>query len=93
MDLKDQAIIVTGGASGIGHEAVLALAKKGANLIVADFNIEGAEAVAKEAEALGVKAFPYKVDVSKGEEIEALVDFAVKTLGTLTGMFNNAGIS
>ena len=93
MDLKDQAIIVTGGASGIGREAVLALAQKGANLIVADFNIEGAEAAAAEAEALGVKAFAYKVDVSKPEEIEALVKFAVEKLGTLTGMFNNAGIS
>lgn len=92
MDLKDQAIIVTGGASGIGREAVLALAKKGADVIVADFNIEGATAVANEAEALGVKAFAYKVDVSKAAEIEALVNFAVEKLGTLNGMFNNAGI-
>ena len=92
MELKDQAIIVTGGASGIGREASLALAKKGANLIVADFNLEGAEAVAAEVQALGVKAFAYKVDVSKAEQIEALVDFAVEKLGTLNGMFNNAGI-
>lgn len=92
MELKDQAIIVTGGASGIGREASLALAKKGANLIVADFNLDGAEAVAAEVQALGVKAFAYKVDVSKAEQIEALVDFAVEKLGTLNGMFNNAGI-
>lgn len=92
MDLKDQAIIVTGGASGIGREACLALAKKGANLIVADFNLDGAEAVAAEAQAQGVRAFAYKVDVSKAAEIEALVDFAVEKLGTLNGMFNNAGI-
>ncbi|WP_420470891.1 SDR family NAD(P)-dependent oxidoreductase [Brevundimonas sp. FT23042] len=92
MELRDQAIIVTGGASGIGREACLALAKKGANLIVADFNLEGAEAVATEVQALGVKALAYKVDVSKAEEIEALVDFAVDKLGTLNGMFNNAGI-
>lgn len=92
LELKDQAIIVTGGASGIGHSACVALAKKGANLIVADFNIDGAKAVAEEASALGVKAFAYKVDVSKAEEIEALVEFAVEKLGTLNGMFNNAGI-
>ncbi|WP_420478053.1 SDR family NAD(P)-dependent oxidoreductase [Brevundimonas sp. FT23028] len=92
MELRDQAIIVTGGASGIGREACLALAKKGANLIVADFNLEGAGAVATEVQALGVKAFAYKVDVSKAEQIEALVDFAVEKLGTLNGMFNNAGI-
>lgn len=96
MELKDQALIVTGGASGIGRAACLALAEKGVNLIVADFNLDGAEAVAKEVGALtqdrGGKAFAYKVDVSKAEEVEALVEFAVEKLGTLNGMFNNAGI-
>jgi NAD(P)-dependent dehydrogenase (short-subunit alcohol dehydrogenase family) len=92
MELKDQVIIVTGGASGIGREAVLALAAKGANLVVADFNLDGAKAVVEEAKALGIKAEPFKVDVSKAAEVEAMVDFAVETLGTLNGIFNNAGI-
>lgn len=92
MELKDQVIIVTGGASGIGREACLALAKQGANLVVADFNIDGATTVVAEVEALGVTAFGYKVDVSKAEEMRALVDFAVEKLGTLNGIFNNAGI-
>ncbi len=48
MELENQVIIVTGGASGIGREACLALARKGADLIVADFNVAGAEAVAVE---------------------------------------------
>lgn len=93
MTLKDQAIIVTGGASGIGHASALELARQGANLIIADFDIDGAERVAAEVQALGVKAFAYKVDVSDPAAVEALVDFAVETLGTLTGVFNNAGIS
>jgi NAD(P)-dependent dehydrogenase (short-subunit alcohol dehydrogenase family) len=93
MSLKDQAIIVTGGASGIGHAAALELARQGANLIVADFDIDGAEKTAAEAETLGVKAFAYKVDVSDPEAVEAVVAFAVEKLGTLTGVFNNAGIS
>ncbi len=92
MELKGQAIIITGGASGIGHQAAIALASKGANLIIADFNLEGAEKVAKDMEGKGVKAFAYKVDVSKAEEMEAMVDFAVEKLGTLNGIFNNAGI-
>src|SRR5690606_13842444 len=92
MELKGQAIIITGGASGIGHQAAIALANKGADLIIADFNMEGAEKVAKEMEGKGVKAFAYKVDVSKAEEMEAMVDFAVEKLGTLNGIFNNAGI-
>lgn len=92
MELKGQAIIITGGASGIGHQAAIALANKGADLIIADFNLQGAEKVAKEVEDKGVKAFAYKVDVSKAEEMEAMVDFAVEKLGTLNGIFNNAGI-
>ncbi|WP_313003093.1 SDR family NAD(P)-dependent oxidoreductase [Brevundimonas sp.] len=92
MELENQVIIVTGGASGIGREACLALARKGADLIVADFNLKGAEAVADEVQALGRKAHAFKVDVSKAEEVKALVDFAVDRLGTLNGMFNNAGI-
>lgn len=92
MELKDHVIIVTGGASGIGREACLALAAKGANLVVADFNLDGAEVVVGEVQALGVKAVSFKVDVSKAEEMSALVDFAVEKLGTLNGIFNNAGI-
>jgi len=91
-ELKGQVIIVTGGASGIGREACLALAGKGADLVVADFNEEGAKAVAEEVRTLAVRAEAFKVDVSKAAEIEALVDFAVDKLGTLNGMFNNAGI-
>lgn len=93
MELRDQAIIVTGGASGIGHATALELARQGANLIVADFDIDGAQTTAAEVETLGVKAFAYKVDVSDPEGVEAMVAFAVEKLGTLTGVFNNAGIS
>jgi NAD(P)-dependent dehydrogenase (short-subunit alcohol dehydrogenase family) len=92
MKLKNQAIIVTGGASGIGASSALALAEEGADVIVADYNIDGATQVASDLTQKGVKAFPFKVDVSKGAEVEAMVDFAVEKLGTLNGMFNNAGI-
>ncbi len=92
MKLKNQSIIVTGGASGIGYQAALALAAEGANVIVADFNLDGATKVAAELTQKGVKAFPFKVDVSKAAEVEAMVDFAVEKLGTLNGIFNNAGI-
>ncbi|WP_226633023.1 SDR family NAD(P)-dependent oxidoreductase [Novosphingobium profundi] len=64
MELKDQAIIVTGGASGIGREACLALARMGAAIVVADFNAEGAAKVAEAVKALGVAAHSFKVDGS-----------------------------
>jgi NAD(P)-dependent dehydrogenase (short-subunit alcohol dehydrogenase family) len=92
MKLQNQSIIITGGASGIGYHAALALAGEGANVIIADFNIDGASKAAAELTAKGVKSFPFKVDVSKAGEMEAMVEFAVQKLGTLNGIFNNAGI-
>jgi NAD(P)-dependent dehydrogenase (short-subunit alcohol dehydrogenase family) len=92
MKLEKQSIIVTGGASGIGHRTALALAAEGANVIVADFNEDGAGKVAAELTEKGVSAFPFKVDVSKATEVEAMVEYAVDKLGTLNGIFNNAGI-
>ena len=92
MKLANQSIIVTGGASGIGRQSALALAAEGADVIVADFNLDGATKVAAELTGKGVKAFPFKVDVSKAADVEAMVDFAVEKLGTLNGIFNNAGI-
>lgn len=92
MKLENQVIIITGGASGIGYHAGLALAADGANLIVADYNLDGATKVAAELTHKGVAALPFKVDVSKAADVEAMVDFAVEKLGTLNGIFNNAGI-
>ena len=92
MELKGHVIIVTGGASGIGKETARALARKGADLIVADYNDAGAQAVAAELVASGVRAHAFKVDVSNAEQVSALVDFAVDKLGTLNGIFNNAGV-
>jgi NAD(P)-dependent dehydrogenase (short-subunit alcohol dehydrogenase family) len=92
MELENQVLIVTGGASGIGLEACRALAREGARVVVADFDLDGAERVAADLRAAGAQAFAFRVDVSKANEVEAMVDFAVEKLGTLNGIFNNAGI-
>lgn len=85
-------IIITGGASGIGRETALQLSDQGATIVVADFNEEGAKQVVASIEAGGGTAAAYKVDVSKGDEIKALIDWTVDKFGTLSGIFNNAGI-
>jgi len=92
VELKGQVIIVTGGASGIGYHTCLALADKGADLLVADFNFDGARKVAEEVSGRGVRAEAFKVDVSRADEVEAMVEQAAKSFGTLNGIFNNAGI-
>lgn len=85
-------IIITGGASGIGKETALQLSDQGATIVVADYNEDGAKKLAAEIEAAGGTAGAYKVDVSKGDEIKALIDWTVEKYGTLSGIFNNAGI-
>ncbi len=91
-ELKNHVIIVTGGASGIGKEAAFALHTKGAKLVVADFNLKGAQEVAQEIVNRGGEAKAFQVDVSNKAEVEVMVSWAVENFGTLNGIFNNAGI-
>ncbi|PWW08702.1 NAD(P)-dependent dehydrogenase (short-subunit alcohol dehydrogenase family) [Paenibacillus cellulosilyticus] len=89
---KGKVFIITGGASGIGKETALKLAVQGATLVIADYNDTAAEQLVSELEASNVTAGAYKVDVSKGDEVKALIDWTVQKYGTLSGIFNNAGI-
>lgn len=91
-ELANQVIIVTGGASGIGRETCMALARMGADVIVADHDIDRANEVAGQVASLGRRAAAFEVDVSQADQVERLVSFAVETAGSLSGIFNNAGI-
>lgn len=89
---EDRVIVITGGASGIGKQTAYKLANEGVKVVIADFNEPLAKEVAAEINEKFGKAISYKVDVSKKEDVEALIDFTVKQFGTITGIFNNAGI-
>lgn len=92
--MKDQVIIITGAAMGLGFAAAEELAKKGANLVLVDYNEESlkkAEEQLKKAYS-GIKIITVKADVSKEEEVKNYVDTAVKELGRIDGLYNNAGI-
>ncbi len=93
-DINKKVAVVTGAASGIGLATAKMLLEKGAKVVLADYN---AENLAKQDNLLKKK---YKsavsslvTDVSKEEQVKALVDFTVKTYGGLDIMVNNAGIS
>lgn len=90
--MKNKTVIVTGAASGIGKAAAMHFAKNGANVIVSDLQESEGKAVVSDIIAAGGKASFFKTDVAKPEEMEALVDFAVKTYGKLDVAVNNAGI-
>jgi 3-oxoacyl-[acyl-carrier protein] reductase len=92
MILKNKTAIVTGGRQGIGRGIVLALAREGCDVVVADIVLEDCEKVAREAEELGVKGLAIKCDVSKKDEVDNLISQTVKKFGKIDILVNNAGI-
>lgn len=93
MNLKGKVAIVTGGNSGIGASIVLELAKQGANIVIDYlFNPAATEEIEKKIIALGDQAIGVNADVSKVQDLQKLVDAAVKKFGRLDIMVNNAGV-
>jgi len=85
--------LVTGGASGIGRVTARFFAREGARVIVStDKNIKGGEETARLINKTGGEATFVKCDVSRAEEVEAMIDACIRTCGRLDYAFNNAGI-
>lgn len=84
--------VITGGASGIGRATALALARQGKRLVLADLDLEGAQATAEACQRLGVEAFAEKVDVSDAAAMEAFAGKVLKAHGAPWLVMNNAGI-
>lgn len=87
---KDKVALVTGGSSGIGRATVLAFARKGAKIVIADW-IENQEMMDM-IENLGSDAIFVKCDVSKASDVKALIEKTIATFGRLDFAYNNAGI-
>ena len=85
-------VLVTGGGSGIGKATALAFAREGARVVVVDRNEHTAHATVKAIVTEGGEASPFRADVSRFAQCEAMVAHAVSTYGGLHIAFNNAGI-
>src|SRR5258705_4146983 len=89
-ELKGKVAIVTGAGRNIGRAIALALADGGASIIVnARSNRAEADTVAREIEALGVKALVHIGDVADAAAVQAMADMAVKHLGRIDILVNN----
>lgn len=93
MRLKGKNALITGAAQGIGKSIALSMAKEGANVGIADVNIESAENTAAEINALGVKGIAIGIDVSKQESVSEAFGTFTNELGSLDILINNAGIT
>lgn len=86
--------IVTGSSRGIGRAVALALGAAGARVVVNYASSAGAaEEVASQIKASGGDAIVVGADLSKGEDIQRLIDEAVAKWGTVDVLVNNAGIT
>lgn len=92
VDLKRRTAFITGAGRGVGRQVALHFAEHGAGAIVVnDFNLERAEAVAAEVEALGVTALALQGDVSDYDGVAGLFAQASDALGGIDILVNNAG--
>jgi len=90
--LDGKVAIITGAASGIGRATSVIFAREGAKLLLADLQEDGGNETVKMVKEAGGTASFMKVDVSKWQDVEAMVAKAVASYGRLDCAFNNAGI-
>jgi len=92
VDLSGQSVVVTGGARGIGRSIVELLAAAGADVLIGDLRSEAAQKTAKEiSSATGRRIEALQVDVSQFDEVNRFRDDAVKRLGKVDVLINDAG--
>ena len=87
-------MVITGAAMGLGLATAEVLAKKGANLVLVDYNKESLTDAAKKLQEQypNQKIITVVADVSDEAQVKNYVDTAVNELGTIDGFYNNAGI-
>ena len=92
MQLKDKVVVVTGGASGIGKSLCERFAKEGASaVVVSDINAEGTKVVADSISGQ-TESMAIVTDVSKEDQVSALVESTIDKFGHIDLFCSNAGI-
>ncbi len=92
MSLDNKTIFVGGGSTGIGRETVVQAHEAGANVVIADSNIQEGVNLSKTLNKKRNSTYFVKMDVSRIDEVKSAIEQTVEIFGQLDGAFNNAGI-
>ncbi len=90
--LQGGVAVITGAASGLGLEASRIAAARGMRIVMADVQDEALQRAAAEMGAVGAEVLPFRLDVSKATEVEALATATMQRFGAPNFVFNNAGV-
>ena len=90
--LQGRTAVITGAGSGFGLEASRIAAREGMFVVMADVQQDALDRAAAEIAALGAEVLPFRLDVSKGDEVDALGRATVARFGAPHLVFNNAGV-
>lgn len=93
MSLAGQTALVTGGSKGIGKAICLALAKEGANVVIAARNESEIKGTIDKLKAMGSKALAIRTDVRSEEDVRRLISMTIDKCGRLDILINNAGVA
>ena len=92
MKLQDKVCVVTGAASGIGKEIALIYAREGGKVVIADLNLEAAQATADELKASGKQAMAVAMNVTDEAQVNAGIAEVIAAWGQIDVLVSNAGI-
>jgi NADP-dependent 3-hydroxy acid dehydrogenase YdfG len=91
-NIESKVVVITGASSGLGEATARMLSSEGASLVLGARRGDRLQALVAELTAKGGKAIAMAMDVTRPEEVQALVDAAVKTYGRVDVIINNAGL-
>ncbi|HEV2382557.1 MAG TPA: glucose 1-dehydrogenase [Terriglobia bacterium] len=92
MKLEGRVVVITGAASGIGRASAKEFAREGAQVVVADIGLAGAQETVKQIETAGGVAIAVETDVAVAESVQSLVEQTLHSFARIDVLFNNAAI-
>jgi NAD(P)-dependent dehydrogenase (short-subunit alcohol dehydrogenase family) len=90
--LKDKVALVTGAGTGIGKATAILFAKEGADIVVTNLELPEAAETAEAIRKIGRRVVVVAADISKPDEIYAMIDRAISEFGRVNILVNNAGL-